>query len=321
MTESRGIAGANPPYDSPALKTHAAGLDFQNPLLLAAGTAAYGRELAEVMVLDRLGGLVTKAVSVEPRDGAPAPRVTEFDGGMINAVGLANPGVEEVKATELPWLARELKCARVIVNVIGRIIEDFGEVVARLDDSQGLHAYELNVSCPNTRAGGLEFGADAASLTAVIARARAATRRPLFVKLSPTLPDIGFTARCAVDAGADGISVVNTMPGLVIDLETRRPKLGFGSGGVSGPGLRPVGVLATWKVRNAVPVPIIGLGGIGSAEHALQYLIAGASLVAVGTAALADPRVPERIVRDLAAWCALHDVQRLSDLVGTLEWS
>lgn len=321
MTENRSIAGANPPYDSPALKTHAAGLDFQNPLLLAAGTAAYGRELAEVMVLDRLGGLVTKAVSVEPRDGAPAPRVTEFDGGMINAVGLANPGVDEVKATELPWLAKELRHARVIVNVIGRIVEDFGEVVARLDDSQGLHAYELNVSCPNTRAGGLEFGADAASLTAVITRARAATRRPLFVKLSPTLPDIGFTARCAVDAGADGISVVNTMPGLVIDLETRRPRLGFGSGGVSGPGLRPVGVLATWKVRNVVPVPIIGLGGIGSAEHALQYLIAGATLVAVGTAALADPRVPERIVRDLAAWCALHDVQRLADLVGTLEWS
>ena len=321
MTENRSIAGANPPYDSPALKTHAAGLDFQNPLLLAAGTAAYGRELAEVMVLDRLGGLVTKAVSVEPRDGAPAPRVTEFDGGMINAVGLANPGVDEVKATELPWLAKELRHARVIVNVIGRIVEDFGEVVARLDDSQGLHAYELNVSCPNTRAGGLEFGADAASLTAVITRARAATRRPLFVKLSPTLPDIGFTARCAVDAGADGISVVNTMPGLVIDLETRRPRLGFGSGGVSGPGLRPVGVLATWKVRNVVPVPIIGLGGIGSAEHALQYLIAGATLVAVGTAALADPRVPERIVRDLAAWCALHDVQRLSDLVGTLEWT
>jgi len=313
--------GANPPFDSPALKTHAAGLDFQNPLLLAAGTAAYGRELADVMALDRLGGLVTKAVSLEPRQGAPAPRVAEFDGGMINAVGLANPGVDEVKATELPWLARELKSARVIVNVIGRIVEDFGDVVARLDDSPGFDAYELNVSCPNTRAGGLEFGADAASLTAVITRARAATRRALFVKLSPTLADIGFTARCAVDAGADGISVVNTMPGLLIDPETRRPKLGFGSGGVSGPGLRPVGVLATWKVRKAVPVPIIGLGGIGTAEHALQYLIAGASLVAVGTAALADPGAPERIVRELAAWCALHDVKRLADLVGSLEWS
>jgi dihydroorotate dehydrogenase (NAD+) catalytic subunit len=315
-----GVSGANLPYDSPALASHAAGLDFQNPILLAAGTAAYGRELAGVMTLDRLGGLVTKAVSVEPRPGAPAPRVAEFEGGMINAVGLANPGAEEVRATELPWLAREIAHAKVIVNVIGRIVEDFGDVVARLDDAPGFHAYELNVSCPNTRAGGLEFGADAASLTAVITRARAATRRPLFVKLSPTLADIAFTARCAVDAGADGISVVNTMPGLVIDLETRRPKLGFGSGGVSGPGLRPVGVLATWKVRKAVTVPIIGLGGIGSAEDALQYVIAGASLVAVGTAALADPRVPERIVRDLAAWCARNGVQRLSDLSGTLEW-
>jgi dihydroorotate dehydrogenase (NAD+) catalytic subunit len=320
VTVPAGVSGANPPYDSPALASHAAGLDFQNPILLAAGTAAYGRELAGVMTLERLGGLVTKAVSMEPRPGAPAPRVAEFDGGMINAVGLANPGADEVRATELPWLARELVHAKVIVNVIGRVVEDFGDVVARLDDAAGLHAYELNVSCPNTRAGGLEFGADAASLTAVITRARAATRRPLFVKLSPTLADIGFTARCAVDAGADGISVVNTMPGLVIDLDTRRPKLGFGSGGVSGPGLRPVGVLATWKVRKAVTVPIIGLGGIGSADDALQYVIAGASLVAVGTAALADPRVPERIVRDLAAWCALNRVQRLSDLGGTLEW-
>jgi dihydroorotate dehydrogenase (NAD+) catalytic subunit len=320
VSDHASVAGENPPYDSPALRTHALGIDFQNPVILAAGTAAYGRELADVMVLDRLGGLVTKAVSVEPRAGAPSPRVAEFDGGMINAVGLANPGVDSVKATDLPWLSARLTHARVIVNVVGRVIEDFGDVVARLDDAAGFQAYELNVSCPNTRAGGLEFGADAASLTALIARARTATRRPLFVKLSPTLPDIAFTARCAVDAGADGISVVNTFPGLVIDLETRRPKLGFGSGGVSGPGLRPIGVLATWKVRKAVTVPIIGVGGVSSAEHALQYVLAGASLVAVGTAALADPRAPERIVRELAAWCAMNGVQRLADLSGTLEW-
>jgi dihydroorotate dehydrogenase (NAD+) catalytic subunit len=305
---------------SAVLKTQVAQLDFQNPILLAAGTAAYGRELAGVMAVDRLGGIVTKAVSLEPREGAPSPRVAEFDGGMINAVGLANPGVDEVRATELPWLARELKHARVIVNVIGRIVEDFGDVVARLDDSAGLDAYELNVSCPNTRAGGLEFGADAASLTAVVTHARAATRRPIFVKLSPTLPDIGFTARVAVDAGADGVSVVNTMPGLVVDLETRKPKLGFGSGGVSGPGLRPVGVLATWKVRKAVTVPIIGLGGVGSAEDALQYILAGATLVAVGTAALANPSVPEAIVHDLAEWCSRNGVANLSALSGTLDW-
>jgi len=303
-----------------ALATGVAGLVFQNPILLAAGTAAYGRELDDVIELDALGGIITKAVSLEPRAGALAPRVADFDGGMINAVGLANPGVAEVKARHLPWLASSLNSARVLVNVVGRVVEDFGEVIARLDDSPGVDGYELNVSCPNTRAGGLEFGADAATLSAVVRSARAATTRPLFVKLSPTLSDIAQAAEVAVNSGADGISVVNTIPGLVIDLATRRPVLGFGTGGVSGPGLRPVGVLATWKVRSAVRVPIIGVGGVGCAEDALQYVVAGASLVAVGTAALANPRVPGRIVRDLARWCARNGVARLADLVGILEW-
>lgn len=309
----------NVPRAGRALVTEAAGLTFQNPLLLAAGTAAYGRELRDVMALNELGGLVTKAVSLEPRAGASAPRVADFDGGMINAVGLANPGAEDVRAFHLPWLSSEMRDARVLVNVVGRVVEDFGEVVTRLDDAAGFDAYELNVSCPNTRAGGMEFGADRVALAALVARARSATRRPLFVKLSPTVPDIGSIAACAVDAGADGITVVNTIPGLAIDSRTRRPVLGFGAGGVSGPGLRPVGVLATWKVRQAVRVPVIGVGGISSAEHVLEYLIAGASLVAVGTAALADPRAPARIVRDLATWCELHDVSRLADLVGTLQ--
>ena len=309
----------NSPRAPRALVTEAAGLHFQNPLLLAAGTAAYGRELREVMTLNELGGLVTKAVSLEPRAGASAPRVADFDGGMINAVGLANPGADDVRALHLPWLAGEMRDARVLVNVVGRVVEDFGEVVTRLDDAAGFDAYELNVSCPNTRAGGMEFGADPVALAAVVTRARSATRRPLFVKLSPTVPDIGSIAACAVDAGADGITVVNTIPGLVIDSSTRRPVLGFGAGGVSGPGLRPVGVLATWKVHQAVRVPVIGVGGISTADHVLEYLIAGASLVAVGTAALADPGAPGRIVRDLATWCELHDVSRLADLVGTLQ--
>lgn len=303
-----------------ALAATAAGLSFQNPILLAAGTAAYGQELDNVIQLEALGGIVTKAVSLEPRHGAPAPRVADFDGGMINAVGLANPGVEEVRSQHLPWLATSLRRARVLVNVVGRVEEDFAAVVAALDGVRGADAYELNVSCPNTRAGGLEFGADAASLDAVVRLARAATRRPLFVKLSPTLTDIASAARRAVDAGADGITVVNTIPGLVVDVTVRAPVLGYGSGGVSGPGLRPVGVLATWKVRNAVNVPIIGVGGVATAEHALQYLIAGATLVAVGTAALADPRVPERIVRDLERWCVREGVACLADVVGSLNW-
>ena len=302
------------------LEIDVAGLRFQNPILLAAGTAAYGRELDDVIGLDALGGIVTKAVSLEPRSGAPSPRVADFDGGMINAVGLANPGVDAVSREHLPWLERHLHAARVLVNVIGRVPEDFGEVVAALDASAGISAYELNVSCPNTRAGGLEFGADPVALATVVSRARAATKRPLFVKLSPTLADVGETARRAVDAGADGITVINTIPGLVIDTEHRRPALGFGTGGVSGAGLRPVGVLATWKVRKAVRVPIIGVGGVATAEDALQYILAGASLVAVGTAALANPRTPERIVRDLRRWCEQHGVSRLPDLVGSLNW-
>ncbi len=302
-----------------ALATTVAGIPFQNPILLAAGTAAYGREIDGVIDLEALGGIVTKAVSVEPRAGAPAPRVADFPGGMINAIGLANPGVEAVRRDHLPWLAK-LQRARVLVNVVGRVVEDFSEVVAQLESADGFAAFELNVSCPNTRAGGLEFGADPVALTTLVQRARAATKRPLFVKLSPTLPDIATIAKCAVDAGADGLSLVNTLPGLVIDLETRRPALGFGTGGTSGPGLRPVGVLATWKVRNAVSVPIIGIGGVSSGEDALQYLVAGASLVAVGTAALANPRVPERIVRELAHWCSTHGVTSLAALSGTLEW-
>jgi dihydroorotate dehydrogenase (NAD+) catalytic subunit len=305
---------------SQTLQVTAAGITFQNPILLAAGTAAYGRELSDVMPLEELGGFVTKAVSLEPRHGAPAPRVADFDGGMINAVGLANPGVDAVKAEDLPWIARHVRRPRVLVNVVGREATDFGQVVERLDDATGFVGYELNVSCPNVKQGGMEFGADPEALQAVLRGARAATKRPLFVKLSPTLPNVGDVAKRAVDAGADGITVINTIPGLVVDVERRKPMLGFGSGGVSGPGLLAVGVLATWRVRQAVAVPILGAGGIQHATDVLQFVIAGASAVAIGTAGMADPKLPARLVRDLERWCARHGVSRLADLTGTLEW-
>jgi dihydroorotate dehydrogenase (NAD+) catalytic subunit len=273
-----------------------------------------------VIDLDALGGLITKAVSVERRHGARAPRVAEFDGGMINAVGLANPGVDEVRDEHLPWLAQSLRRAKVLLNVVGNRTEEFATVVSLLDDSPAVSGYELNVSCPNVRAGGMEFGADPASLTDVVTRARAATRKPIFVKLSPTLQDIGRSAQTAADAGADGISVVNTLPGLVIDVEARKPALGFGTGGVSGPGLLPVGVLATYKVAKAVRLPVIGVGGISRATDIVQYVMAGASLVAVGTAAMQQPRLPEKLVDDLDNWCRGHDVTALADLRGSLTW-
>ena len=302
------------------LAIEAAGLRFQNPIVLASGTAAYGRELAGVCDLNTLGGIVTKAVSVEPRAGAPAPRVAEWTGGMVNAVGLANPGMDRVRGEELPWIAANVRGPQILVNVVGRALEDFASVVGSLDGENGVQGFELNVSCPNVRAGGLEFGADAESLRALVAGCRGATRKPLFVKLSPTLADIASSARVAVDAGADGITLVNTLPGLVIDVASRRPALGFGSGGVSGRGLLPVGVLATARVRKAVTVPLMGVGGVAGYEDALQYMIAGASLVGIGTAALRDPRLPERIVRELGKWCHRSNVASVADVVGTLEW-
>jgi dihydroorotate dehydrogenase (NAD+) catalytic subunit len=303
-----------------SLAVTAAGIEFQNPVLLAAGTAGYGRELSKVLDLDALGGLITKAVSVERRHGARAPRVAEFDGGMINAVGLANPGMEEVHATHLPWLAENLRRARVLVNVVGNQVEEFGTVVSMLDDSPAVAGYELNVSCPNVKAGGMEFGADPRSLAEVVTRARRATRKAVFVKLSPTLQDIGASARTAADAGADGVSVVNTLPGLVINTETRTPALGFGTGGVSGAGLMPVGVLATYKVSKAVKLPVMGVGGIAKATDIIQYIIAGATLVAVGTAVMQQPRLAERLVNDLARWCKDNGVTSLAELRGSLSW-
>jgi dihydroorotate dehydrogenase (NAD+) catalytic subunit len=308
------------------LRTVVQNLVFQNPIVLAAGTAGYGEELADVVRLDSLGGFVTKAVSREPRAGAPAPRVAEFDGGMVNAVGLANPGLDAVRRDHVPWLASHLPSTRKIANVVGFTTDEFAAVVAGLEQAtQGpfasaVDAFEINVSCPNVKAGGMEFGADPTALRVVIAGVRRETRRPVFVKLSPALANIGDAARIAADAGADGISVVNTIPGLLIDVERRRPVLGFGTGGVSGPAILPVGVLATWKVRGAVPLPILGVGGVSSAENALQYILAGASLVGIGTAAMRDPRAPERIVRDLEQWCTRHNVSSVQELVGTLEW-
>ena len=311
--------------DSP-LRSVVANLIFQNPIVLAAGTAGYGEELAGVMQIDSLGGLVTKAVSLVPRDGASAPRVAEFEAGMINAVGLANPGLAAVRRDRIPWLATHLMTTRKIINVVGFTVQEYSAIVAGFEEAleganeSAVDAFELNVSCPNVKAGGLEFGADRSALAAVVEGVRRETIRPVFVKLSPTLTNIGNAAMVAADAGADAISVVNTLPGLLIDVDRRRPALGFGTGGVSGPAILPLGVLATWTVRRAVSLPILGLGGVRSANDALQYILAGASLVGVGTAAMRDPRAPERIVRELDGWCRRSGVRRVQDLSGSLEW-
>ena len=267
---------------------------FQNPVLLASGIAGFGHEVRGVIDLDALGGIVTKAVTPEPRQGHRAPRVAEFAGGMLNAVGLANPGLEAVRERELPWLATHLRRARVLVNVAGATVDDYARVIASLTSLAVITAFEVNASCPNTSAGGLEFGATAEGLRELVGRCRAATPKPIAVKLSPVLPDIAGMAKVAQQEGAAAVTLVNTIPG------TLHARLGNGAGGLSGPALLPIGVLATRKVREAVDIPIIGVGGIRTAGDAREYLAAGASLVAIGTAALADPRVPERIAEELS---------------------
>ena len=275
------------------------GRKFQNPVLLAAGTAGFGNEVAGVTDLTRLGGLVTKSVSLHPRAGNRSPRVAEFRGGMLNSVGLANPGVARVATDHLPRLLRLAPPAQVLVSIVGFQLDEYLAVIDQLGDVSGVAALELNLSCPNTAAGGIEFGADPASIEAVVKTCRARTTIPLIAKLSPASPDIGTLARAAAAAGADAVSVVNTLPGRLLD-RSGQTRLGAGRGGVSGPALLPVGLQATAAVLESTEgLPVIGIGGVRSADDVRQYLRVGATLVQVGTAGMADPRLPERLVRNL----------------------
>jgi dihydroorotate dehydrogenase (NAD+) catalytic subunit len=281
------------------LKREILGRSFQNPVLLAAGTAGFGHELDGIIDLTRLGGVVTKSVSLEPRTGNLPPRVAEFRGGMLNSVGLANPGVVAVTTDHLPRLLGLVGSAQVLVSVVGFELADYAGVIRELSDQPGVAAIELNLSCPNTNAGGIEFGADPASVEAIVAGCRQATATPLIAKLSPASPDLPTLVRAAVEAGIDGVAVVNTMPGRLYD-DIGGDRLGNGRGGVSGPGLLAIGLQATAMVKESIQGRVvIGIGGIRSAADARQYLRAGADLVAIGTAALADPRLPERVVRHL----------------------
>lgn len=287
---------------STAQRIEVFGTDFQNPVLLAAGTAGFGREVAEVIDLTGLGGIVTKAVSPEPREGNRPPRVAEFSGGMINSVGLANPGLDHVASVDIPWLEANVGAARVIVNVVGSVPDHYAAVIRRLTAATVVAAFELNVSCPNTERGGEEFGNDPEVLRDVTIRCCDATAKPVIVKLSPNLEDLGRRAAVAAAAGASGITVINTLPGYLFDGARKAARLGGGRGGVSGPALLPIGVLATTVVVAETGLPVIGVGGIRKPADMMQYLEAGASLVAVGTAALAHPRVP----LELAKWWARH---------------
>lgn len=292
------------------------GVTFQNPVMLASGTCGYGEELDGLIDVDELGGIVTKALTAEAREGNAAPRVAEFDAGMVNSVGLANVGLKEFRAQKLPWLAGRLKHAQVLVNVAGRTVEEYVHVIEQVDGDEGFLGFELNVSCPNVKEGGASFSARDDLLDEVVRHARAATKRPLLVKLAPNVPDIAGMARVAAEAGADGLTLINTFPGLLFDLDTRRPIVGAGSGGVSGPAVLPMGVHAVWQVTRSVQLPVIGVGGIRSHEDALHYLFAGASLVQIGTASFADPRAPERVLSGLEQYASRYRITDIHQLIG-----
>ena len=293
-------------------------LVLKNPIATASGTFGYGLEFVEFLSLGKIGAISVKGLSARPCHGNPPPRICETDAGMLNAIGLQNVGVEAFLSEKLPELHR--LGATVIANVWGDTEEDYVAVVERIGGDRRVAAIELNVSCPNVVKGGLIFGNNPQALGALVGRVRAATALPLIVKLSPNVTDITVTARAAVDNGADILSLINTLVGLSIDIETRQPKIGFTTGGLSGPAIRPVAVRMVWEVRKALPrVPIFGIGGIESVEHVVEFLIAGADAVQVGTANFRDPTISARLVDDLARWCEAHGIRRVADLTGTLK--
>lgn len=304
----------------PDMRVQVAGMELVNPVIAASGTFGYGVEFEEIVSFRRIGGFVTKGVSREPMPGNQAPRLIETAAGMINAIGLQNIGVDKFIATKLPPMQHYPTCA-VIVNIFGYAIEDYVAVIERLNGAEGIAAYELNASCPNTRHGGMSFGSDAGMLAELVTAARAKARRPLIVKLSPNVTSIATMAHTAEAAGADALSLVNTFLSLAIDVETRRPRLWNITGGLSGPAIRPIAVRMVWEAAKAVKIPIIGLGGITTPEDAVEFLLAGAAAVQVGTASYADPRATERIAQGLEQWCARHHVARVAELTGALDIS
>lgn len=289
------------------------GRTFKNPIWPASGCFGYGREFAEVMDLSQIGAICVKGTAPEPWLGNPGTRVVEIPGGMLNAIGLQNPGIDHFLDVDWPWLQEQ--GATVIVNIVGRTVDEYVTVARRLEGT-GVAAIELNISCPNVKEGGLAFGTSAEGAADVTAAVRQATSLPLIVKLSPNVTNIVEIARAVEAAGADGLSVINTLLGMSIDIRRKRPHLGNLFGGLSGPAVKPVALRMVWQVAGAVKIPVIGIGGIMNGEDAVEFLMAGASAVQVGTACFVNPRAPLQIAEELAGFMAENGYQRVADLVG-----
>jgi len=299
------------------LSVNVGALRLSNPILAASGTFGYGVEFAHLVDLNRLGGIVVKGLSLEPIAGAPAPRLCETPSGMLNAVGLQNIGVRAFVAEKLPAL-RQYRTT-VIANVFGYTVEEYVSVIRVLEDAEGLAAYELNISCPNTAHGGIQFGSDPQMVSEVVSSARQAARRPLWVKLSPNVTDIGVIARAAENAGADALTVANTYQAMSIDVQSRRSRLGRSTGGLSGPAIKPITLRLVYEAKHAVKIPVVGLGGIENAEDILEYVIAGASAVQVGTASFSRPTACVDILNQLEKTCRNDNINSISNLIGSFQ--
>jgi dihydroorotate dehydrogenase (NAD+) catalytic subunit len=304
--------------DDPRLAASLCGIALRNPVLAASGTFGYGLEFERQVDLDALGGLVVKGLSREPMEGNPPPRVWEAEAGMLNSIGLQNIGVRAFVRDKLPLLARYRTA--VFANVFGYAAEDYAEVVRVLESAEGLAGYELNVSCPNTSRGGIYFSSEPGLLAEVVEAVKRVARRPVIVKLSPNVAAIEPLARAAEASGADALSLVNTFIALAVDARTRRPRLGAGFGGLSGPAIKPIALRLVYQAAQAVKIPVIGLGGIATGEDAAEFLVAGASAVEVGTATFWDPRAPLRVARELSRFLEREGIRNVRELTGTLQW-
>ena len=300
-----------------SLLTSCGGLDFSNPVLTASGTFGYGQEFDALLSLKDLGGLVTKGISPKPRFGNPSPRICETAAGMLNSIGLENVGVEAFARDKLPFLR---SCGtRVLVNFFGTTFGEYVDCGARLACLDGVDGLEMNVSCPNIKAGGIEFGRDPALLGDLVRACRAVIRKPLWVKLTPNTSDIVALARACAENGADAVSIINTITGMAIDAKTRRPKIATVFGGLSGPAIKPVALRMVYQVHRAeIPIPICGIGGIQTGIDAIEFLLAGASCVQVGTQSFVDPASAERIIREIEDFCRTQGVSDVRELVGAL---
>src|SRR5712672_4835851 len=302
---------------APDLSVSFAGIQLKNPIIAASGTFGYGVEFEDVVHLSKLGGMVVKGLSREPMIGNPPPRLWETAAGMLNAIGLQNIGAQAFLEEKLPKL-RQIKNVVVIANVFGYTREDYEHTIQILNDGEGIAAYELNVSCPNTSEGGLQFGSDPRSLDEVVTTAKRVSRRPLIVKLSPNVTSIAQMAHIAQEAGADAISLINTFVAMAIDADTRKPRIANVTAGLSGPAIKPIALRMVYDAAHAVNIPVIGMGGISTASDVAEFILAGASAVQIGTASFWDPCATEKIVDELQNWCVEHDISRLADLTGGL---